>query len=147
MADNRPEFLHADQYQFTIDGVHTNSVLRIEGLKQDVSVTEHRHGAQRHKGLQAGRLNSGEITITVHVTGDANKILHEWRAETKYPAPGKNPRRNCSIGLVDRAGGTVGTYSFFECQAKSIGVGTLSGTSSANATMNLTFTFEKFTYA
>ena len=49
MADVRPEFVHANQFTFAIDGVIQEGVHKIEGLRQTVDVHRHVAGNQRYE--------------------------------------------------------------------------------------------------
>ena len=56
MPTGRVEFLHVNQFTFSIDGVTENHVHKIDGLHQSVEVAEYRYGDRFERGLQAARL-------------------------------------------------------------------------------------------
>ena len=143
---DRPEFLHVNQFKFSIDGVMQDRIHKIDGLHQRVQVTEHRYGNHQgpHPRKQAGRLEGFDVTVTKDVS--ATDELHKWRDDVKNPKAGVDYRKTISIMMLDWSGAPKGEFQLFFCLPKAWGMGTFSATSSGNLTETITFHVEKLVY-
>jgi phage tail-like protein len=144
MADVRPEFVHANQFTFSIDGVIQEGVHKIEGLRQTVDVHRHIAGNQRYEQIQAGRLQPFDLTIVRDYS--ATDELHQWADLAALPQAGKDYRRTIAIGLLDRSGTTVGTYECYGCLPKENSFSDLRGDKGEHLQETMVITVEKMLY-
>lgn len=140
-ATGRVEFLHVNQFTFSIDGVTENHVHKIEGLHQSVEVAEYRFGDQVNKGLQAARLEPFDITVTKDVS--VTDEIYKWRDKLKK---GISERKTISIGLVDRSNKSMGEYQLYNCLPKSWSLGAFHAHTSGHATETVVINVEKLVY-
>ena len=141
MATGRVEFLHVNQFTFSVDGVTQNHVHKIDGLHQSVEVAEYRYGDLVERGLQAARLEPFDITVTKDVS--VTDEIYQWRDALKR---GNAQRKTISIGLVDRSGKSMGEYQLFNCLPKSWSLGAFHAHTSGHATETVVINVEKLVY-
>jgi phage tail-like protein len=140
-GNSRVEFLHVNQFTFSIDGVTENHVHKIDGLHQVVEVAEYRYGDTLHRQLQAARLGPFDVTVTKDVS--VTDELYKWRDRIKK---GFNERKTISIGLVDRSGKSMGEYQLYSCLPTSWSLGSLNAQTSGHATETVVINVEKLVY-
>ncbi|TMA26697.1 MAG: phage tail protein [Deltaproteobacteria bacterium] len=141
MPTGRVEFLHVNQFTFSIDGVTENHVHKIDGLHQSVEVAEYRYGDRFERGLQAARLGPFDVTVTKDVS--VTDEIYKWRDRIKK---GFNERKTISIGLVDRSGKSMGEYQLYNCLPTSWSLGALNAGTSGHATETVIINVEKLIY-
>lgn len=106
---HKGDYLPAHNFKLEIDGVISGGFKEISGLESEVEIIEYKDGDDPVTRKRAGKVKYKNIVLKRGFVRDGS--LLEWY---RMVLAGTTDRKSGSIIYLDRAGGEVLRYNFFE---------------------------------